>query len=252
MTDEGLIYAGKDGYALSWMDAVVHGEPVTQRKGMPVEINALWYNAVMFAIEMALESGDTEFVEQWKPIADIIPANFKKTFWDKKRAYLADVVDGENKDFAVRPNMVFATSLPYSPVSERKRRDILHVVKDHLLTVRGLRTLSPRHPDYKGEYAGGQEERDRAYHQGTVWPWLLGHFAEGYLKIHGKQGLPLIEELYFGFEEQMSAHGIGSVSEVYDGNPPHKADGAISQAWSVSELIRIREMIKKYHKEANV
>jgi glycogen debranching enzyme len=145
--------------------------------------------------------------------------------------------------------MVFAASLPYSPVSERKRRDLLNVIRTHLLTPRGLRTLSPRHPDFKGEYRGGQRERDQAYHQGTVWPWLLGHFAEGFLKIHGKQALPLLKELYHGFEQEMSSHGIGTVSEVFDANPPHKAGGAISQAWSVAELLRIRELIDKYEQQ---
>ncbi|MFW6224274.1 MAG: amylo-alpha-1,6-glucosidase [Bacteroidota bacterium] len=252
MTEQGLIRAGQDGYALTWMDAVVDGKPVTQRKGMPVEINALWYNALMFSLEVAGEVRDTAFITRWKEITEHIPENFLKTFWSDEHAYLADVVDGDHKDWSVRPNMVFAASLPYSPVSERKRRDILEVVRDHLLTPKGLRTLSPRNRDYKGDYYGDQRERDMAYHQGTVWPWLLGAFVEGYLKIHGKQGLPLVEEIYHGLEEEMAFHGVGTLSEVHDGNPPHKAKGAISQAWSVAEILRIRDMILKFRKEGQL
>lgn len=249
MNQDGLIYAGKEGYALTWMDALVDEKPVTPRMGMAVEINALWYNAIRIALEMADACGENDFTERWESIAKSIPEAFKNTFWDEEKGYLADVVNETTKDWAVRPNMVFAVSLPYSPISERKRRDILNVIRTHLLTPRGLRTLSPRHPEYKGEYRGGQRERDLTYHQGTVWPWLLGHFAEGYLKIHGKQGLPLLREIYHSFETEMSSHGIGTISEVYDGNPPHKAGGAISQAWSVAELLRIRELIDKYEQQ---
>lgn len=245
MLDNGLLYANIPGKALTWMDAVVDGKPVTPRYGLPVEINALWYNAIMFSLEMASLSNDHSFVSRWLPIADMIPASFKATFWEKERGYLADVVDGENKDFSVRPNMVFATSLPYSPVSEKIRQLILEKIKQELLTPRGLRTLSPKNPAYIGQYEGPIKDRDRAYHQGTVWPWLLGHFAEGWLKIHGRAGVSFIKDLYYGFEECMYDHGIGSISEVYSGDPPHQPGGAISQAWSVSEIIRIKDLINQ-------
>ena len=142
--------------------------------------------------------------------------------------------------------MIFVTSLPYSPVDEEVRKQVLSIVKRELLTSRGLRTLTPKNPAYKGAYFGNQAERDLAYHQGTVWPWLFGHFAEGYLKLHGRAGLSFIKTLYKGFEPVMTEHGIGTISEIYEGDPPHIARGAISQAWSVAELLRTNWLIKKY------
>ena len=142
--------------------------------------------------------------------------------------------------------MVLATSLPYSPVPEDIRKEVLSRVKQELLTPRGLRTLTPKSPIYKGAYYGNQAERESSYHQGSVSPWLLGHFVEGYLKIHGKSGLSLIKSLYEGFEQVMTEHGIGTISELYDGDPPHAGRGAISQASSVAELLRIDYLIKKY------
>lgn len=248
MHDNGLIFAGEAGIPLTWMDAVVEGKPVTPRTGFAVEINALWYNAVMFAIELATEAGDHEFVKEWKPVADNFPAAFEANFWDAKKKHLADYTNGDYRDLSMRPNQVFATSLPYVPLGEEKRNFILERIKSELLTSRGLRSLAPKNPLYKGVYAGNQTERDLAYHQGTVYPWLLGHFAEGYLKIHGKSGLSLITSLYKGFEEVMLEHGIGTISEVYDGDPPHKPGGAISQAWNVAELLRINWLIRSYSK----
>jgi predicted glycogen debranching enzyme len=246
MQDNGLIYASETGTALTWMDVIVEGIPVTQRPGMPVEINALWYNAIMFSLEMSRIAGDKQFINEWHDISAKIPFSFIDTFWDEKRGYLADYVDGSYKNFDVRPNMVFATSLPYTPLNEEKRKKILDVVRSELLTPRGLRTLSPSHPDYQGVYYGDQATRDRIYHNGSVFPWLLGHFVEGYLKIHGKSGVGFVKTLYNGFEEVMQDYGIGTISELYDGDPPHKPGGAISQAWSVAELLRIGKMLKKY------
>jgi predicted glycogen debranching enzyme len=249
MLENGLIYAGEPGYALTWMDAVIYGKPVTPRIGMPVEINALWYNAIMFSIEVALLAGDEEFAKEWEEIAKIIPVSFKETFWHKDKGYLADFVDGDYKDWSVRPNQIIAASLPYNPVSEQIRSLIVDKCRQELLTPRGLRTLSPIHPDYKGIYYGNVEERDNAYHQGTVWPWLLGHYAEASLKIHGKSGISEIKRLYDGFEAVMTEHGLGSISEVYDGDPPHKPGGAPSQAWSVAEILRIEMLLKHYSKK---
>ncbi|MCX6243185.1 MAG: glycogen debranching enzyme N-terminal domain-containing protein [Bacteroidetes bacterium] len=248
MNENGLISAGEPGKALTWMDAVVHGKPVTPRIGMPVEINALWYNAICFSLEVAKLGKDKEFISSWKPVADMIPASFVSTFWNAAKGYLADYVDGDYKDWTVRPNMVFATSLPYSPVDDEIKENVLEVIRKELLTSRGLRTLTPKHPAYKSIYFGDQAERDLAYHQGTVWPWLLGHFAEGYLKLYGKQEVSYIRSLFKGFEQVMTEHGIGTISEIYDGDPPHTARGAISQAWSVAELLRMNWLIKEYEK----
>lgn len=249
MEENGLIWASEDGRALTWMDAVVDGLPVTQRKGFCVEINALWYNAIMFSLSLAQESKDKEFINEWKPLAEKIPNSFKETFWDKSLGWLADYVDGYFRDLSVRPNMVLATCLSYTPLSEKIRQLIIERIEKELLIPYGLRTLSPTHSDYKGMYEGDQKTRDLAYHQGTAWVWLLSHFVEGYLKIYGKEGLPLAREIYSNFEKEMTSYGIGTIAEVFDGNPPYRAGGSIAQAWSVSEVIRIKYLIDKYEKE---
>ncbi|MCK4569725.1 MAG: glycogen debranching enzyme family protein [Bacteroidales bacterium] len=249
MQDNGLIWAGAQGHALSWMDAVVDGKAVTPRIGLAVEVNALWYNAIRFSMELAEASGDDKFISKWKDIAEMIPASFVSTFWDEKHGYLADYVDGEGADWSVRPNQIIAASLPYRAIGEEISMGVIDVVQKELLTARGLRTLSPKNINYKGTYFGNQPERDRAYHQGTVWPWLFGHFAEAYLRIHGKEGVNYIKDIYKGFEAVMTEAGIGSVSEVYDGDPPHLPGGTISQAWSVSELLRTHALIKKYNRK---
>jgi predicted glycogen debranching enzyme len=248
LQENGLISAGEPGKALTWMDAIVDGKPVTPRIGLAVEVNALWYNAVMFAIELARLSGETAFVEEWSSIAERIPKSFVETFWLDDKKYLADYVNGNFKDKSVRPNQVFATSLPYTPLNEEQRKGVLDRVNSELVTPRGLRSLAPKNIAYKGTYGGNQAERDLAYHQGSVYAWLLCHFAEGYLRIYEAEGLPYIEDLYGKFEEVMAEHGIGTISEVYDGDPPHKPGGAISQAWNVAELLRLHWLLKKYKK----
>lgn len=249
MLDNGLIWAGEDGKALTWMDAVINGQPVTQRKGQCVEINALWYNAIMFCLELAKESKDTEFISEWKDLAERIPNEFKQTFWEKNIGWLADYVDGYYKDFTVRPNMVFATSLKYTCLSHKIRQLIVDRIEKELLIPYGLRTLSPTHHDYHDRYCGSQEERDNAYHQGTAWAWLLGHFVEGYLKVYGSCAKEVGEKIYEGFKKTMKDYGVGFVAEVFDGNPPHYAEGSISQAWSVAELMRIRYMLDNFKEE---
>ncbi len=246
MHDNGLIFAGETGKALTWMDAVIDGIPVTARIGYAVEINALWYNAVIFSLELAKKAGDKKFVSDWESLPARIAESFINTFCDDRHDYLADYVCGDYKDWAVRPNMVFATSLAYSPIDQEMKASVIAKIEEELLTPRGLRTLSPKHELYEGIYEGPQEKRDRAYHQGTVWPWLLGHYCEGYLKLHKKSGLAYVRKLIDGFEEVMTEHGIGSISEVYDGIPPHTGRGTIAQAWSVSEILRIMIMIENY------
>lgn len=246
MMTNGLIYASEENRALTWMDAVIGNEPATPRRGMCVEINALWFNAIMFSLELAKESKDEDFISQWEELSENIPQEFKNTFWDKTFGWLADYVDGYHKDFSVRPNMVFATSLKYRCISPKICQLVLDRIYKELLTPFGLRTLSPTHKDYKDVYYGSQKERDEAYHQGTVWPWLLGHFVEGYLRIYKECGYEIGERIYEGFADNVNNYGIGGIAEVYDGNPPHNPGGSISQAWSVSELLRIRYMLDKY------
>lgn len=249
MQENGMIHAGEEFKALTWMDAVVYDCPVTQRDGNPVEISALWYNDIRFALELAEKAGEKKFIDEWKDIPGLIEESFVNVFWYEEGGYLADCVKNGVQDISVRPNQIIATAMDHSPLSTEMKKSILDVVEGELLTPKGLRTLSPKNSQYKGDYKGKQEIRDEAYHQGTVWPWLLEHFCATYLKINKTTGLSLVKKLYYGFEEDMNVNGIGSVSEIYDGDPPHKGRGAISQAWSVSALLRIRRMIKNYSTE---
>lgn len=250
MSENGLIYAGAPGKALTWMDAVVDGVPVTQRRGYAVEINALWYNAVCFVLEMAKSENDRKFIKEYAPLPELIKNSFLELFWDEKTGYLADYVnEEEGRNFFTRPNMLIAVSLPYSMLDKEQMKKILDIADGELLTPRGLRTLSPGNLYYKGTYSGNQETRDNAYHQGTVWPWLLGPFCEGWLKVYGKQGVQKIRNLINGLEECMSEHGITTLSEIHDGDPPHTPRGAISQAWSVAEVLRIIDLLEKNYSD---
>jgi len=245
MRENGLIYAGAPGKSLTWMDAVVNGVPVTPRSGYAVEINALWYNAICFTLEMAKTEKDKAFIRDFEHLPELIKKSFLELFWDDKIGYLADYVnDEEGKNFFKRPNMVIAVSLPYSMLDKDQMKMVLDVADKELLTPRGLRTLSPGHKLYKGIYFGNQDTRDNAYHQGTVWPWLLGPFCEGWLKVYGRQGVHKIRSLIYGLEECMSEHGVSTISEIYDGDPPHLPRGAISQAWSIGEVLRIIELLE--------
>ncbi len=245
MLENGLIYAGEVGKALTWMNAVVNGKPVTPRTGCNVEVNALWYNGIVFALELAEKNNDQVFIKKWKGLADKVKQSFIDVFWDNDKKYLADTVDGEFRDFTVRPNQVIATSVPYSPIADSMKQAVLDIVKRDLLTPRGLRSLAPSHPDYVGKYEGNHEQRDLAFHQGTVWPWLIGPFCEGYLRLYKNSGLSLVKSIIRDFEPTMSEHGIGSISEVYDGDPPYSPRGAISQAWSVAALLDIIDRVEE-------
>lgn len=240
-----LIWAGDRSTNLTWMDSRTEKGPVTSRHGFAVEINALWYNAVSWALEMAKTMKDKEFAASWKGEPEAIKASFLRTFWNVDKGYLADYSNEFKTDWAVRPNMIFAASLPYSMLEKAQSKAICDIVRKELVTQRGLRTLTPTHPNYKGFYTGNQTQRDEAFHQGTAWPWLLGHFAEAYLKIYEKSGLSFIRDLYHGFEEEMSKNALGTISQVYDGDPPHSAGAAISFASSVAEIIRMKEIIRE-------
>ena len=244
MQENGLLYGGQEDVALTWMDAMVDNRPVTPRAGLAVDLNALWYNAICFALESASIAGDKEFIEEWKDIPPRLKAAFKNLFWSVDNSYLADCIDGNHFDWSIRPNQVFAISLPYPLIEGEMAASVLEIVKKKLLTPRGLRTLSQNDRMYSGFYRGNQRERDMMYHQGVVWPWLLGHFAEAYLKVHGNEAKYFIQEIYDSFASAIYEYGVGSIAEIYDGDAPHKAVGTISQAWSVAELLRIREMIE--------
>ncbi|MEA3443655.1 MAG: amylo-alpha-1,6-glucosidase [Bacteroidota bacterium] len=244
--ENGLIWAGEEGNVLTWMDAITKDGPVTPRIGFAVEVNALWYNAIQYSLTIAEKARDKSFIKEWKELPNQIEKSFINTFWNMDKNYLADYVDDEKTDWAVRPNQLFAASLPFSPLTKEMKKAVVDKVQEELLTPKGLRTLSPKNPDYEGTFGGDQQSREKAYHQGTVRPWLIGHFAEAYLKLHQNSGVRFIEKLIEGFEEEMSRHVIGSVSEVYDGDPPHHPGGAVSHAASVAGLLRAKELIKEY------
>ncbi len=252
MRENGLIYSGAPGKALTWMDAVVNGVPVTPREGYAVEINALWYNAVCYSLDCARGARDRAFVKEWEKLPDLISRSFIETFWDEEHGYLADYVnDREMRNMQIRPNMVIATSLPYAMLTRDQMKSILDIVNRILVTPRGLRTLSPSDEGYKGIYCGDQATRDNAYHQGTVWPWLLGPFCDGWLRVYGEGGVSRVRKLITGFEETLTEAGISTISEIYDGDPPHSPRGAISQAWSVGEILRIFTLLEKNYPENN-
>ena len=252
MESDGLISAGQEGMALTWMDAVVNGEPVTPRRGKAVEINALWYNAVCFCIEVAKLAGDNIFTGKWENYPDLISQSFMETFWEKDKQYLADCVCDSIVDWSVRPNQLFALSMPHSPVPEYLKGSILNIVKEELLTPKGLRTLSPNDKSYIGKCEGDQATRDRAYHQGTVWPWLLGHFAQACINISGFEGFLVVEQIYNDCQTMLGDQCLFTIPEIYNGDAPHKPVGAVAQAWSVAEFLRIDYLLTKFKEKEEV
>lgn len=244
MLDNGLIYGKVENVALTWMDSYVNGRPVVQRGGMPVEVNALWYNALCLAIELAEAEDDKAFLNEWKDLPALVAKSFVDLFWSETRQYLADCIDGDVVDWSIRPNMLIAAALEFTPLDREKQKAILSTVKRELLTPRGLRTLSPRDPSYQGICQGNIQERELTIHQGTVWPWFISFFVESYIRIHKRGGLPFVKKIIEGFEEELSEHCVGTISEMYNGNPPHRGKGAISQAWSVAALIRAYRLLE--------
>ncbi|SHN28509.1 amylo-alpha-1,6-glucosidase [Chitinophaga sp. CF418] len=246
MEEDGLIYAGGPGLALTWMDAIAPEGPVTPRTGKAVEVNALWYNAVCFCLNAATEANDHAFIQSWETYPEKIAKSFIACFWSDEKKYLADCVNGDIRDWSVRPNQLFAVSLPSSPLLPIQQRAVMEKVKEDLVTPRGLRTLSPSDPQYLPVYGGDQPTRDRAYHQGTVWPWLLGHFTEALLKAEGPVALPFLEKIYDGFKYVLDEYCLNNIPELFDGDFPHCARGAVAQAWSVAELIRMEHIISGF------
>lgn len=247
MTPEGLIYNDGGDIALTWMNSYSNNLPVLKRNGLAVEINALWFNAIRFSIDMADMAGDNTFIEEWKNMVKKVGTAFNKTFWSEGHSHLADVVKNGIPDWSVRPNMVIASALDYTPLSIEQQKSVLSVAKKKLLTKRGLRTLSPDHIHYKGIVEGGPNERELAVHLGAVHPWLIQFFVKGYLKIHKRGGLPFVKQIVDDFEDEIAEHGIGTISEIYNGNPPHQAKGAISQAWNVAGIINATHLVQNFN-----
>ncbi|WP_430816068.1 glycogen debranching enzyme N-terminal domain-containing protein [Carboxylicivirga sp. RSCT41] len=239
--DNGLLWTSQKG--VTWMKVRNNGTFLQQRMGYVVEVNALWYNAVVFALDLAGKGNDKSFIKEWQSYPDLIKESFNQVFWDDEKSYLADYVSDNYCSWSIRPNMLFAASLPNSCLNTEQKKSILDKVETDLLTPRGLRTLSPNNQDYLGVINGNEYERNRALHNGSVFPWLFGHYADAYLDLHKTSGVAHIKRLLEGFEECVTEHGIGSISQIYDGNPPHKPNEATSYALSVAEIIRVGKMI---------
>jgi len=236
---DGLLVSGEPGVQLTWMDAKVGDWVVTPRHGKPVEIEALWYNALRVMQSLAKKFGEKDVEKQYLEMADRAHKSFNEQFWNKAEGCLYDFVDGDNRDGSIRPNQIIAVSLANSMVAKPKARSIIHVVERELLTPRGLRTLSPDHPHYRGRYEGNSWSRDGAYHQGTVWAWLMGPYITAYVKTFGQSaGRRFATEWLKNFQQHLSVACAGQVSEIFDGDAPHAPRGCVAQAWSVAELLR--------------
>jgi predicted glycogen debranching enzyme len=236
---DGLLRQGQQGYQLTWMDAKVEDWVVTPRRGKAVEINALWYNALCLLEKWLTEEGDFERCQTMHETAERVRESFNRRFWYEEGGYLYDVVDAETggDDSACRPNQVLAISLDFPVLDRRRWKPVMDVVTEQLLTPMGLRSLAPDHPDYKPKYYGDLRARDAAYHQGTVWGWLIGPYIDAWLKVHPDhpaQARKMLE----GFVPHMDEQCIGSISEVFDAEPPYTPRGCIAQAWSVAEALR--------------
>ncbi|MDD4609021.1 MAG: glycogen debranching enzyme N-terminal domain-containing protein [Bacteroidaceae bacterium] len=242
----GLLYTNGIEKAATWMNSSVNGKPVVPRTGYVVEINALWYNSLRFIETMAREQGKEFYADLLHEHSIASAQSFVDVFINKY-GYLFDFVDGETVDWSVRPNMIFTVAFDYSPLTKEQKKAILDVVTKELLTSRGLRSLSPKSTGYNPNYEGTQLQRDYAYHQGTAWPWLIGFYFEAYLRIHSLSGVSFVERQLVNFEDEMTAHGIGSIPELFDGNPPFKGRGAVSFAMSVAELLRTLNILNKYN-----
>jgi len=238
--DDELLLAGNEQTQLTWMDADPGSGPVTPRHGKAVEINALWYNALRIAADFAGQLGQAEKAVDFAERADQTRASFRRLFWDEQLDYLYDCITDGRPDSSLRPNQVIALSLPYELVPNEQAVQILGHVAEKLLTPYGLRTLSPDDPDYCGRYFGDQYARDSVYHQGTVWPWLLGPYMMAYVKLYGLNEATrnYLRKLTGPLHEHLRQAGLGSISEIFDGDPPHYPRGCIAQAWSVAELLR--------------
>jgi len=232
--NDGLLYAGEPGVQLTWMDAKVGDLVVTPRIGKPVEVNALWHNALRVMAEIADRLGVP--AATYEAAAERARAGFAR-FWNEAAGYCYDVLNGpDGHDAALRPNQLLAVSLPYSPLDEWQQRAVVDVCARQLLTLHGLRTLAPDDPAYVGHYSGGPGQRNAAYHQGTVWGWLIGPFVHAHLRVYHDptQARSYLRALF----QQLVSHGMGSISEVFDGDAPFAPRGCIAQAWSVAELLR--------------
>ena len=256
LEDNGLVRTEGRDVAMTWMNSTANGRPVVPRTGFVVEINALWYNALRFAASLARDDeslattdADREKFAQeavhLETLAEKCKASFVDTFLNEY-GYLLDYVDGNVMDWSVRPNMIFAVALDYSPLNQQQMKSVFDVCTRELLTPKGLRSLSPKSGGYNPIYVGPQTQRDYAYHQGTAWPWLCGFYMEACLKLFKRTRLSFIERQMVGYEDEMAYHCLGSISELFDGNPPFHGRGAMSFAMNVAEILRTLELLERY------
>jgi predicted glycogen debranching enzyme len=250
MLPSGLIEAGTPEIQVTWMDAMVDGRPVTPRNGCAVELNALWYNLVCELAELGRRFKDP-VADEAAALAPRVAAAFNEAFWIEAEGRLADVVNGAEVDASMRPNQIFAASLPYSPLEADRALSMLDAVRRELVTPLGLRTLSPGEPGYCGRYQGDPKARDTAYHNGTAWPWLLGHYGEALLRLTADKqaAINTLTRYLAVFEKHLDEEGLGAVSEVFDGDPPPTPGGCIAQAWSVAEILRLSKLIEREQKK---
>ena len=236
---DGLLYAGEPGVQLTWMDAKVGDLVITPRTGKPVEIQALWYNSLRIMADLAGRFGKEERKGRFDAMADLAKLSFNAVFWNADGECLYDVVENGHRDASIRPNQVFAVSLLHSMLDAERSRKVVDKVQAELLTPVGLRSLSPSDPAYVPIYIGPPFERDSAYHQGTVWAWLIGPFIDAYRKVHPNAAT---DNFLTGFQTHLSEAGVGQISEIFDADPPHTPRGCPAQAWSVAEVLRVMDL----------
>jgi len=243
--ENGLVRTEGRDKAVTWMNSTANGRPVVPRTGFIVEFNALWYNALKFAANIAAELNKSKVAEDLEKRAELAGASFVDTFLNEY-GYLYDYVDGNMIDWSVRPNMIFAVAFDYSPLNQQQKKSVLDICTRELLTPKGLRSLSPKSGGYNPMYVGPQTQRDYAYHQGTAWPWLGGFYMEACLKLYKRTRLSFIERHLVGYEDEMNYHCLGTISELFDGNPPFHGRGGMSFAMNVGEVLRTLELLEKY------
>jgi predicted glycogen debranching enzyme len=244
--DNGLVYSEGREKAITWMNSSANGRPIVPRTGYIVEFNALWYNALRFSTELCKHVKNEHFSAVLGSAAERCAESFGSMFYNEY-GYLCDYCVDGYRNYDVRPNMVFAVALDYSPLDKKQQKSVLDYCTKELITPKGLRSLSPKSRGYNPMYVGPQVQRDYAYHQGTAWPWLAGFYMEACLKVYNTRRLSYVDRLLVGYEEELFYHCIGTIPELFDGNPPFHGRGAISFAMNVSGIMRIVKLLDKYN-----
>lgn len=241
----GLLYAEGKNKAITWMNGMIDGKPVNPRSGYIVEFNALWYNDIKFVAWLFSDTSEPEYTAHLEEMASLCKDAFVATFLNNY-GYLYDYVDGNMVDWSVRPNMILAAAVDYSPLEQSQKKSVVDICTRELLTPKGLRSLSPKSGGYTPVCVGDQDHRTRVYHQGTAWPWLGGFYLEACLKLYKRTRLSFVERQLIGYEDEVTSHCLGTIPEYFDGNPPYSGRGAISFAMNVGEVLRTLALLEKY------